>query len=337
MAEDVRRVGPDDPTDLPKRSWLATGKRTFSEFRDDDLTDWAAALTYYGILSLFPALIALVSILGLVVSRQTITRVVTDTISQIGPASAVQTFEGPIKQVTGSQQTAGLLLVLGLAAALWSASGYVGAFMRASNAIYERPEGRPFYRLRPLQLAVTLTLVLMTALVVLALIVSGPLASSIGNAVGVGSTAVTVWNIAKWPAMLVVVMLMLAILYYVSPNAKPPAFKWISPGSVLAVVVWVIASALFAFYASHFGSYNKTYGTLGGVVVFLVWLWITNIAVLLGAELNAEIERGRELAAGVPGAEEDIQLPYRKRPKGAPPRPEDARFAPADRSPNTRS
>jgi membrane protein len=337
MAQDVRRVGPDDPTDLPKRSWLETGKRTLSEFRDDNLTDWAAALTYYGVLSLFPALIALVSILGLVVSRATITRVVTDTISQIGPSSAVKTFEGPIRQVTGSQGTAGLLLVLGVLVALWSASGYVGAFMRASNAIYERPEGRPFYRLRPLQMGVTLTLVLMTALVVLALILSGPLASSIGNALGVGSTAVTVWNLAKWPAMLVVVMVMLAILYYVSPNARPPAFKWISPGSVLAVVVWVIASALFAFYVAHFGSYNKTYGTLGGVVVFLIWLWITNIAVLLGAELNAEIERGRELAAGVPGAAEDIQLPYRRRPKGAPPRPEDARFEPADGSPRTRS
>jgi membrane protein len=309
---------------MPKHSWGPTLKRTFKEFKEDNVTDWAAALTYYAVLSLFPALIALVSILGLVVDKATITRVLEQTLAQIGPSSAIKTFQGPINQVTGNSGTAGVLLIVGIAAALWSASGYIGAFMRASNAIYERAEGRPFYRLRPLQLFVTLILVLMAALVVLALIVSGPLASSIGNAIGIGSTAVTVWNIAKWPAMLVVVMVMLAILYYFSPNARQPKFKWITPGSVLAVVVWVIASAAFAFYVANFGSYNKTYGTLGGVIAFLVWMWITNIAVLLGAELNAEVERGRELAAGIPGAEDDIQLPYRRRPKHAPPRPEEA-------------
>jgi membrane protein len=335
--EEMRDAGPDSPTAMPKRSWPRTLKRTFKEFQEDNLTDWAAALTYYGVLSLFPALIALVSLLGLVVDRSTITRVLTQTISSIGPASAVNTFKGPIDQVTGNRGTAGLLLVVGIAAALWSASGYIGAFMRASNAIYERPEGRPFYRLRPVQLVVTLILELLTALVVVALIVSGPLATSLGNAIGLGSTAETVWNIAKWPAMLLVVMLMLAVLYYFAPNAKQPKFRWISPGSVLAVVLWVVASALFALYVANFGSYNKTYGALGGVIVFLVWLWITNIAVLLGAELNAEVERGRELVAGVPGAEDDIQLPYRKRPKGAPPRPqEEARFerddAPRDAS-----
>jgi membrane protein len=322
MATDVRTAGPDTPTDLPKRSWGATLKRTFREFKDDNVTDWAAALTYYAVLSLFPALIALVSILGLVVDKATITRVLEETLSSIGPASAIKTFKGPINEVTGNSSTAGILLIVGIAVSLWSASGYIGAFMRASNAIYERPEGRPFYRLRPLQLLVTLILVLMAALVVLALIVSGPVASSIGNAIGMGSTAVTVWNIAKWPAMLVVVMVMLAVLYYFSPNAKQPKFRWITPGSVLAVVLWVIASALFAFYVANFSSYNKTYGTLGGVIAFLVWMWITNIAVLLGAELNAETERGRELEAGIPGADRDIQLPYRRRPKDAPPRPE---------------
>jgi membrane protein len=323
MATDVRKAGPDGPTDLPKRSWLATLKRTFTEFKDDNITDWAAALTYYAVLSLFPAMIALVSILGLVVDKATITRVLEQTLASIGPASAINTFKGPINEVTGNSSTAGILLIVGIAVALWSASGYIGAFMRASNAIYERPEGRPFYRLRPLQLFVTLILVLMAALVVLALIVSGPLVTSIGNAIGIGNTGQTIWSIAKWPAMLLVVMVMLAILYYFSPNAKQPKFHWITPGSVLAVVLWVVASAAFAFYVANFSSYNKTYGTLGGVIAFLVWMWITNIAVLLGAELNAEVERGRELAAGVPGAERDIQLPYRKQPKDAPPRPED--------------
>jgi membrane protein len=316
MAPDVRTAGPDAPTDLSGRSWMATLKRTFKEFQDDNLTDWAAALTYYGVLALFPAIIALVSILGLVVSPPTITKVLTQTISSLGPSSAVNTFKGPVDSIANSRSTAGVLLIVGLLGALWSASGYVGAFSRASNAIYERAEGRKFYLLRPLQVLVTLILILMAACVVIALIVSGPLATSIGNAIGIGSTALTVWNIAKWPVMLVVVMVMLAILYYASPNAKHPKFKWISPGSAVAVVLWVIASALFAFYVANFGSYNKTYGALGGVVVFLVWMWITNLAVLFGAELNAEIERGREIAAGVPGAHDDIQLPYRSVPKG---------------------
>jgi membrane protein len=307
---------PDTPTDLHKHTWWGTLKRTVSEFKDDNLTDWAAALTYYGVLSLFPAVIALISIVGLVVDPATITRVLTDTVSQLGPQTAVDTFSGPIESIAGNQETAGVMLIVGLAAALWTASGYTGAFMRASNAIYERDEGRPFWKLRPLQMLVTLVLVLLAALVVVALIVSGPVAEAIGNAVGLGSTAITVWQIAKWPVMLVVVMFMLAVLYWASPNAKPAGFRWVSPGAIVAVVLWVIASAAFAFYVANFGSYDKTYGTLGGVIVFLVWLWITNVAILLGAELDAETERGRELQAGIPGADEEIQAPYRQVPKG---------------------
>jgi membrane protein len=306
--------GPDGPTDIPKRSWFATVKRTFREFSDDNLTDWAAALTYYAVLSLFPALIALVSIIGLVADPATITRVLTDTVSSLGPKSAVDTFKGPIESITSNQSRAGIGLIVGLAGALWTASGYVGAFMRASNSIYEIEEGRPFYMLRPLQILVTLVLELMLALVVLGLIVSGPLATAIGQAVGLGDTAITIFNIAKWPVLLVIVAVMLAILYYTAPNAKLPGFKWISPGSVLAVVVWIVASGLFAFYVANFGSYDKTYGTLAGVVTFLIWMWLTNIAVLFGAELNAELERSRELEAGEP-AHDEIQLPPRRAPK----------------------
>jgi membrane protein len=311
------RRGPDSPTDLNKGSWLGTLKRTVKGFRRDNLTDWAAALTYYAVLSLFPAIIALISILGLVVDPATITRVITDVVSQLGPKSAVDTFKGPIDQIASNRSGALLGLIFGIAAALWTASGYVGAFMRGSNAIYGREEGRPFYILRPLQLLVTLVLVLMAALVVLSLVVTGPVASAIGSAVGIGDTAVTAWNIAKWPVMLLVVVVMLAILYWSSPNAKPAGFRWVPPGSVVAVAVWIVASAAFAFYVANFGSYNKTYGALAGVIVFLVWMWITNLAVLFGAELNAETERARELEAGVPGAEEDIQAPYRREPEPA--------------------
>jgi membrane protein len=308
-------TAPDSPTDLGKRSWFGTLKRVVSEFRDDNLTDWAAALTYYAVLSIFPAFIAMISILGLVVDPATITRVVTDVVRQLGPEDAVNTFEGPINQIAGNQSTAFFGLIIGVALAIWTASNYVGAFMRASNAIYEREEGRPFYKLRPLQLLVTLGLVMMAALVVLSLIVTGPVAQAIGEAVGLGEEAVTAWNIAKWPVMLVVVMLMLAVLYWSAPNAKIHGFRWISPGSVVAVLVWIVASAAFALYVANFSSYNKTYGALAGVIVFLVWMWITNIAVLLGAELNAETERAREIEAGVPGAEEDIKAPYREVPK----------------------
>jgi membrane protein len=305
---------PETPTDLDKRSWFGTGKRVVAGFRDDNVTDWAAALTYYSVLSIFPAFIAMISILGLVVDPATITRVITDIVSQLGPESAVSTFTTPIEQISKNQSTALLGLIVGVAVALWTASNYVGAFMRASNSIYAREEGRPFWKLRPIQLFITLVLVLMAALVVLALIVSGPVAEAIGSAVGLGDTAVMIWDIAKWPVLLVVVMLMLAILYWSAPNAKPAGFRWMSPGSVVAVILWIAASAGFAIYVANFSSYDKTYGTLGGVIVFLVWMWITNIAVLIGAELNAETERARELEAGVPGAEEEIQAPYRDVP-----------------------
>jgi membrane protein len=312
----ARSTAPDSPADMQKQTWLATAKRSFSEFKDDNLTDWAAALTYYGVLALFPALIALISLVGLVMSPQKVTQVLTDTVSALGPASAVETFQGPIENIANNQSTAGIMLIVGLALALWSASSYVGAFMRASNAIYEREEGRPFWKLRPLQLLVTLVLVLLAALVVIALVVTGPVAEAIGGAVGLSDMAVTVWQYAKWPVMLVVVMFMLAVLYWASPNAKHAGFRWVSPGAVLAVIIWILASAAFAFYVATFSSYNKTYGALAGVVVFLIWLWITNVAVLLGAEVDAETERSREIEAGVPGAEEEIQAPYRATPKG---------------------
>jgi membrane protein len=309
-------MGISGPTDLPRRSWWRTAKRTVAGVKDNNLTDLAAALTYYAVLSIFPAIIALVSILGLVVDPATITRVITDTVRELGPESAVDTFAGPIESIAGNQDTAGIMLVVGLVVALWTASGYVGAFMRASNDIYEREEGRPFWKLRPLQIVVTLILVLLAALVVLALILTGPVADALGSAVGLGDTAVLVWQIAKWPVMLLMVMFMLAVLYWSSPNAKPAGFRWITPGSVLAVVAWIVASAGFALYVANFSSYNETYGALGGVIVFLVWMWITNIAVLLGAKVNAETERAREIAIGVPGAEEQIQAPPRE-PVGA--------------------
>jgi membrane protein len=310
----MRPHRPRGPAHPRRGSFAQTLKRTITEFKEDELTDRAAALTYYGVLSIFPALIALVSIVGLVFDPARITRTLTDVVSSLGPASAAETFEGPIRTITQSSGTAGIMLIVGIAAALWTASGYVGAFMRASNVIYEVEEGRSVVKLRPLQLLVTLLLVLMLALVLVAVVLTGPLADAVGSAIGVGSVGVTAWDIAKWPVLLAVVIVMIALLYYASPNAKLGGAKSILPGAALAVLVWLIASAGFALYVANFGSYDKTYGALGGVVIFLVWIWLTNVAILLGAELNAERERSRQLDAGTRGAEREIQLEERSEP-----------------------
>jgi membrane protein len=307
---DYRPAGTSTGTGL-----FATLKRTFTEFSEDNLSDWAAALTYYGLLALFPALIALVGLIGLVGDPSSTARTITQIVTKIGPSSAAQTFAGPIQSITSHKSTAGIMGLVGIAAALWSASSYVGAFMRASNVIYETPEGRPIWKLRPLQMLVTLVMLLLLALVALALVLTGPIVSAVAGPLGVGASAVSVWNIAKWPVLLIVVIVMFSVLFYAAPNVKLAGFKWVTPGSLFAVVVWLIASAAFAFYVANFGSYDKTYGTLGGVVAFLVWMWITNSALLLGMELNAERERSRELEAGVPGAEKEIQLDARSAPK----------------------
>jgi len=307
---DYRPAGGDGSSSL-----FATIKRTFTEFSEDNMSDWAAALTYYGLLSLFPALIALVSIVGLVGDPATTTKAVTDMVTKLGPSSAADTFAGPIKSITAHRGTAGILFIVGLATALWSASGYVGAFMRASNIIYETPEGRPFWKLRPLQIVVTLIMLVLLALVALALVLTGPIVTAVAEPLGISGTAVTVWDIAKWPVLLAVVATMFAVLYYSAPNVKLAGFKWVTPGALLAIVLWLVASAAFAFYVAHFGSYDKTYGTLGGLVCLLVWLWITNVALLLGMELNSERERSRELDAGVPGADRELQLDARSAPK----------------------
>jgi membrane protein len=260
-----------------------------------------------------------VSLLGLFGQGADTVQKLLDIVRDIGaPRSAVDALSGPIEDVVNQQAAiAGTTLVLGLLGALWSASGYVGAFIRASNAIYEVEEGRKFYILRPLQILVTIVGTLLLTLITLALVASGEVARAIGNAIGLGDTAVTVWNIAKWPIIVILVSLMIAGLYHIAPNVKQPRFRWFTVGGFLALLLWVLASAAFGLYVANFGSYSKTYGSLGAVITFLVWLWITNNVILFGAEVNAEIERGRELEAGVEEAEEDIQLPHRRAPRGS--------------------
>jgi membrane protein len=296
--------------ELSARRSGAVLKRTLREFQRDNLTDWAAALTYYGVMSLFPMVLVLVALLGLVGQYPQTSDAVLRIIDKIGPSSAVDTFRQPIQGIVRSKGGAGALVGVGVLASLWSASGYVGAFMRACNAIYEVEEGRPFWKLRPLQVAVTLVLVVLITAAAIAIVVTGPVARAVGNEIGMGGAAVTVFNVVKWPLIVLVLLTIVGVLYYAAPNVRQRGVPWITPGGVLALVVWALASAGLAFYAAKFGSYQKTYGTLGGVILFLVWLWVSNLALLLGAELNAELERGRELDAGLP-AEQGLQLPPR--------------------------
>ena len=308
--EEIERREPDSPTELSKPSMKYVLRKTAREFSKDQCTDLAAALTYYAILALFPAAIALLSLVGLVGQGPQTVKTLLGILEQIGAGAATQTLGKTLTSLANAPQAAGFAFVIGLLTALWSASGYVGAFGRAMNRMYEVREGRPVWKLRPVMLLVTLVSLILVALVALSLVLTGPAAEAVGNAIGLGSTAVLVWDIVKWPVILAVVVFIVAVLYYATPNVKQPKFRWISIGALFAIVVWVIASAAFGFYVSNFASYNKTYGALAGAVVFLLWLWLTNLALLFGAELDAELERGRELQAGLP-AEKTVQLPPR--------------------------
>ena len=308
-ARDPRRTnpvgpdeGPDSPTQLPPRGWWHTLRRSVREFSEDNLTDWAAALTYYAVLSIFPGLLVLVACLGLFGERTT--DQMQDTITSVTPGQVGQILDTAIDEIQANRTSAGIVAIVSLLVAFWSASGYIGGFVRAANAIYDVPEGRPIWK--TLQTRLGLTAVIGFMLVVSALIVvfTGGLAQRFGELVGLGSTTVAIWNVAKWPVLVVLVTLMFALLYWASPNARHGGFRWVSPGGFVAVVAWLIVSGGFAVYVANFASYNKTYGAIAGVVVLLVWLWLTNIAILFGAEVDAELERGRAMAAGHSGRDE---------------------------------
>jgi membrane protein len=298
-----RKRAPESPTDLRGRSWGGVLKRTVREFQDDNLTDWAAALTYYWVLSIFPALLVVVSVLGLI--GQSATQPLIDNLGSVAPGPAKDIVTSAIQNLQGSRGSAGVVFVVGLLVAIWSASGYIAAFMRASNAIYDIEEGRPIWKTLPVRVGLTALLMVLTAASAVAVTLSGGLAKRAGDLLGVGDTAVQAWNIAKWPVLLLLVSLMFALLYWAAPNVKQPRFRWITPGSVLAVLGWIIASLGFAFYVANFGSYNKTYGALAGPIIFLVWLWISNVVILLGAEFNAELERARAIEAGTRSEHEE--------------------------------
>jgi membrane protein len=296
------KAGPKGPTGLRGKGLFAALRRTFKQFSQDNVSDWAAALTYYGVLAIFPAALALVSVIGLLNSHGQQT--VTDTVHQIVPNRQIQDMVDQVLGQVKDPGTAGFAAIIGIVLAFWSASGYIAAFMRASNAVYDVPEGRPIWKTLPIRVGVTAVIGVMLVASAFIVIFTGSVAHAVGNAIGLGDQAVTAWNIVKWPVLVVLVSLMFSILYWASPNARTGGFRWVSPGGIFAVVLWIIASVAFAIYLGNFANYNKTYGALGGVIAFLVWLWISNIAVLLGAELDAELERGRAIAAGHPADDE---------------------------------
>ncbi|MEV7796073.1 YihY/virulence factor BrkB family protein [Streptomyces sp. NPDC087512] len=303
----TERAAPDSPTALPKRSWSALLRRVLSEFKDDELTDRAAALTYYGILSLFPALLVLVSLLG--IAGSSATQEVLDNIRKIAPGSARDVLTNAIEQLQAKAGLGSALAVVGLLGAVWSASGYVAAFIRSANAVYDVPEGRPVWKVLPLRVALTVVLLVLAVVSALIVVFTGSLARQAGTALGVGDTAMTVWTYAKWPVLVLLVTIMIAVLYWATPNARVRGFKWITPGSVIALLIWLAASAGFAVYVANFSSYNKTYGTLAGVIIFLVWLWVTNLAILLGLEFDAELARQRVIDGGHPPEDEPYVEP----------------------------
>jgi membrane protein len=305
--EDERK--PDDPTDIDKPSWKYILRKTVREVSSDQVPDLAASLTYYAVLAVFPALLAIVSLLGVVGNAEEVTDGVLELLGGFVPSTTIDAI-GPLIEQLSQSDAAGFALVTGILGALWSASGYVGAFSRAMNRIYAIEEGRPFWKLRPTTLVVTVIAVVGAVIAAVLLVTSGPVAQAIGDSIGLGDTAVTVWNIAKWPVVVLIAIGIIAVLYYATPNVKQPRFRWMSMGALVALVAWAVASAAFGFYVANFSSYNATYGAIGGVIVFLLWIWITNIALLFGAEVDAEVERGRELQAGIE-AEDSIQLPPR--------------------------
>ncbi|MFD7299029.1 YihY/virulence factor BrkB family protein [Streptomyces sp. NPDC059897] len=298
---------PKDPTDLPPRSWWAVLRRTGKEAFDDDLPDRAAALTYYGVLSLFPGLLVLVSLLGVVGERAT--QGVLDNLRHLTPGPVRDLLNQAVEQLRDRGGSSGVVAAVSLVAAVWTASSYIAAFIRTANAVYDTEEGRPVWKLAPLRLALTVALMVLLAASATIVVFTGPLAKRAGDALGAGDAALMTWNIAKWPVLLVLMALLVALLFWRAPNVHGPGFRRLSPGSFLAVLLWLAASGGFALYVAGFGSYNKTYGTLAGVIIFLVWLWLSNLALLLGLEFDAELARQRAISGGLPEDEEPYTEP----------------------------
>lgn len=295
---------PDSPAEITRPSWRYVFKRAAFEFTSDGCTDLAAALTYFAVLSLFPALLAVLSLLGTVGQGEATADWIIGFLRANAPAELATLMDEPIRQIA-TQGGSGIALVTGILGAVWAASGYVGAFGRAMNKVYEVEEGRPAWVLRPVQVLVTLALLVLIVVVLGLFLLAGPL----GEAT-LGRTVATTIGWVSWPAAGLAGVVVLAVLYYATPNVRQPRFRWISVGALVALVGMTLAAVGFTFYVANFSKYNAMYGTVGSVIVLLLGLWIMGNLMLFGAEVDAELERGRELQAGIV-AEETLQLPPR--------------------------
>jgi membrane protein len=291
---------PDRLRQLRWRTWRGILWGAGKGFVDHNCSDWAASLTYYSVLSLFPSAIVIVALVGLVSEGQAAVDTILGILYDVGARSVLDndSFRTFIEKTVLGQTSAGTLLSFGVVGALWSASGYVGGFTRASNAIYGVQEGRPFWRLRPAQILLTAVALVLLSIGAALLAISGPLADAVGNALHLGDTPRAVWGIAKWPVLVLVGMLLLALLFWIAPNVKQPRFRWLTVGGLVTLVVSALVSFGFGLYVANFASYDRTYGSLGAVIAFLVWLYLINSAVMLGVEINAQVARGRALQGG---------------------------------------
>ncbi|WP_067686296.1 YihY/virulence factor BrkB family protein [Nocardia jejuensis] len=312
------------PTDLSPRAWLGAGRRVLSAIWENRVTDWAAALTYYSVQSLLPGLLLLAAVLGLLGPGATESLIAT--IREVGPSEGTGALIDTIDQLRSARTYSGPLAILGLVTAVWTSSNYIGAFIRAANTLYEVEEGRAAWKTVPLRLGLTLALVTAVAVCALGILITGNLAHEVGRWLGAGDGAVRVWGIAKWPVLMALVSLACALLYWAAPNVRHPGFRWLTPGSGMAVAIWAAASGGFTVYLRYFGSYNKVYGSLGAAAVFLLWIWLSNLAVLFGAAFDAELARARSVAQGRAADDRPI-LPPRDEPDDDP--------RPRDRSPKS--
>jgi membrane protein len=284
------------------RTWRGVLWRSLNGYLDDDCGDLAAALTYNAVLAIFPVAIVVVALVNLVTDGTTAVDTAIGILADLGAGAVVadENVTGVLNAVIVQQSSAKVLLGFGLLGALYSATNYVAAFTRASNRIYGVKEGRPWWKLIPLQILLSAVGLVLLAVVATGLVISGPLVDAVGNAVGAGDAARTAWSIGRWPVLVMILMVLLSLLFWIAPNVRQPRFRWLTVGGAVGLLVWAVASFGFGLYVSNLASYDRTYGSLGAIIAFLVWLYLSNSAVMLGVELNAEIARGRQLQAGDP-------------------------------------
>lgn len=286
-------------------------KRTLRSFYDDQMTHHAAALTYYGLMSLFPALLLAISLLGLFGQYPATYDAIMGYLREVAPRSVLVPLDSSLRSALQSKDTAATAVAISVLVALYGTTGVLEAARRALNVVFEVKGGRSFLRRKVIDVASTFVLGALVIVSLVMVLVGGGFAEDLLGFLGLGSSAAQAWNIARWPGALAVAMLVFALIYYVTPDVQQRAFRWVTPGAAVGVLLWLVVSFGFSTYVSHFADVNAVYGAFAGAIVLVAWLWLTNVALLFGAELNAEIERENELAEGVPD-EETLNRPARR-------------------------